>query len=181
MEKPRDLRPSPSPVKSRPSAAPRVPASGPFSLATLSISRYVYPEDFSLGPLEARSDRPPKEDPSSLAYAFLSALVKKSDLSSFYAADRADLMNQALKPYLSGEGALSSFRLGRLRLSGDSAEAMVYLFADNGARALSELFLSKSSSGWAVDGMAVDFRSLFTSKAPAPTSFEPGQYSLFSP
>ncbi len=177
---PADLVPPKSPKTTQVPSA-RLPASGPFALLPIGVSDYRYPEDFSLGPLEPRpAGAIASSDPGVLAYALAKALVNKAGVDALAAPGRATVIAQALRPYLSSKAAISGYRIGKLRRDVDSAECRAFFFNESGGRIVAEFYFTKTLGSWGVDGVAGDFASI-AEASPAPrSSFDPGEYEIFS-
>jgi hypothetical protein len=188
------LIPSPSPKRTSPTPAARVPAQGPFALTSLSLSLPSLPEDYDLGPLQADpsaqtpgSALPPRsaseaasKDPALVAYSFLSALKSKKGLEAFYATGRKAALSQSLRPYLNGASKAAAFRLGALKTTADTAQAVAFLYGQKGERVLAELFLTKTDGSWKIDGLTVDFAELDSGVRAKAQRFAPQEYRLFS-
>jgi hypothetical protein len=180
-------KPVPSPgqqgLKANPaqSAAPRTPQSGPFALFSLSPLKLDFPADFELGVLQAEYPQDENEKAAALpAYAFLEGLEKGKIDSAVIASGELSKVTQALYPFMKKNNPIVDFRLGRLELEGESAQAHAALYSQDGM-AIAEIYLLKDGSVWKVEAFSADFESLAKPRDKTEKRFEPGEYKAFNP
>jgi hypothetical protein len=180
-------KPVPSPGQQGSKASPtqssavRIPQSGPFSLFSLSPLKMDFPADFELGLLQA--EYPPNENEKAAAlpaYAFLEGLKKGKIDSTVVASGELSKVTQALYPLTKIKTPIVDFRLGRLELEGESAQARASLYSQDGM-AVAEIYLSKDGSVWKLEAFSADFESLAKPRDKTEKRFEPGEYKAFNP
>lgn len=181
---PRKAASVPSPLSRDGGGAPPKPAiyGAPSGYQNLVLSPYevITPEDFDLGPLQYR--HPPAESAdalrSSLIYAFLDSLLAKKPDPALMVAVKAEAIKRSMAPLLLPETRLSSYRVGSILPSGDTAHATFFLYSGN-ARAHGAVYLWKSSGTWLVDGVDFDLASLSAPRSDLPRRYEATEYRSF--
>jgi hypothetical protein len=163
------------------SAAVGIPQSGPFALFSLAPLKLEFPADFELGVLQAEYPQDEDEKAAALpAYAFLEGLKKGKIDSTVVASGELSKVTQALYPYTKKNTPIVDFRLGRLEIEGESAQAHAALYSQDGI-AIAEIYLLKDVSAWKVEAFSADFESLAKPRDKTEKRFEPGEYKVFNP